>query len=404
MQQSAATPAQTASSILPVDFAGARRWLWRALTIMIVGAWAGATWDRIWHTTVPFDSFWSPPHLVIYVTVAGVAFLIMGMVFTDHIRHAFGRGFDVKILPFKVPGALVLLGGGMVALGFAGSILDNAWHTAFGLNETGWSFPHAMIGWSLLLVSFGFMACRLAMEHVKRTPWMTKLLIGSIIGMMIMGQVTGPIGSNRTPESVDFFFTYIPTLAIQDSAQHVYRIYETWNLNRTHPLLLILAPLGLGIVLGLLRKYDSRWWMTFLFACLLLTFDAGNRDWGDILAQLDPLLGREANWRALPVVIPTIIILLLMRLRVSERVAYGIAGAVFALHIHSIWGDPESAAWLLAFVAIPAILVGRSAGERIYAIVAQPWSWKAVLPLIGSVVLFPLLTGIVDLALRLGTP
>ncbi len=389
--------AQTAAQ--PPDYAAARRWLWRALVVLVVGAWAGTTWDQIWHTTVPFDGFWSPPHIVVYVTVAFVAFVFMGMLFHTPIRRAFGRGFDVKVLPFKVPGALFILGMGIVLLGFAGAVLDNLWHTAFGLNETGWSFPHAMIGWSLNLVAFGIIACRLAMTHVKPLPWTTTLLVGGLIASMLLGSLLGPIGSNRTPESVDFFFTYIPTLATQESAQNLFRIYETWNLNRTNPALLLLAPFAFGVILGWVRRLDGRWWMTLLMMCMVLMFDTGNQDLGNLIAQFIPELAREANWRALPVVLPTMLLLLLVRFRVSEGWAYALAGILFALMIFDIW-DGTSAAWLLVFVAPPFILLGKRMGERLHHILSQPWTLQRVTPLVSAVVVIPAVTGLIDLVLR----
>jgi hypothetical protein len=387
----------------PPDYAAARRWLWRTLILTVVGAWAGITWDQIWHATEPFDGFWSPPHIVVYVTVTLVTFMIMGLLFDSCLRRAFGRGFDVKVLPFKVPGALFILGMAILLLGFAGAVLDNIWHTAFGLNETGWSFPHAMIGWSLNLLAMGFLACRLAMVHIKPLPWTTTALLGSLIASMLMGSILGPFGSNRTPESVDFFFTYIPALATQDSAQSLYRIFQTWNINRTHPVVLLLAPLALGVMLGWLRKLDARWWMTLLIMSLVLVYDGGNRDLGNWISQFVPEFAREANWHALPVVLPTMLLLLLVRLRVSERIAYGLAGILFVLMIYDIW-DGTSAAWLLSLLAAPLILFGKRLGERLHLILTQPHSLGVVMPLIACVVGIPLITGVVDLALRLGTP
>jgi hypothetical protein len=401
MQQVNVTGVQkdTVAAAVPPDYAAARRWLWRVFVVIVVGAWAGTTWDQVWHATVPFDGFWSPPHIVVYVTVAFVAFVVMGMLFHSPIRRAFGRGFDVKVLPFKVPGALFVLGIGIVLLGFAGAVLDNLWHTAFGLNETGWSFPHAMIGWSLNLVAFGIVACRLSMLHVKPLPWTTTLLIGGLTGSMLLGSLLGPIGSNRTPATVDFFFTYIPALASQESAQNVYRIYETWNLNRTNPALLLLAPFALGVILGWVRKLDGRWWMTLLIISMVLLMDAGDQDLWNVIAQFIPEYAQEPNWRALPVVLPTMLLLLLVRFRVNEHWAYGLAGILFALMIFDIW-DGESAAWLLALLAPLFILFGKGIGERLHHILMQPWTLQTVAPLVASVVVIPAITGLVDLVLR----
>lgn len=396
----AATPVQGSQ---PPDYAAARRWLWRVLVVLVVGAWAGTTWDTIWHATVPFDGFWSPPHLVAYVTVAVVAIIVMCMLFTPTLRRAFGRGFTLRVLPFKVPGALFILGMGLVLLGFAGAVLDNLWHTAFGLNETGWSFPHAMIGWSLNLVALGVIACRLAMLHVKPMPWTTTALLAGLTSFLLMISILGPVGSNRTPESVDFLYTYIPGLVSQEPAQNVFRIYDSWNLNRTNPVLLLLAPLALGLILGWVRRLDGRWWMTILIMSIVLALDTGNQDLTHLIAQFVPGYGLEPNWRALPVVMPTILLLLLVRLGLSERLAYAAAGILFSLMIFDIWRGTLHA-WVLAPLAAPLILLGKRLGERLHGILIQPWSFRTVLPLVASAAVIPAITGVVDLALRIFTP
>lgn len=403
MQQVRVQPqiATAVSSGTP-DYAGARRWLWRTLTILMVGTFVGTTWDSVWHMSVPFDGFWSPPHIAIYVTCAAVAFIIMGMLFTERLRRAFGGGFAIGVLPFKVPGALFILGGGMVMLGFAGAVLDNLWHTHFGLDETNWSLPHNMIGTSLLLVTLGFVSCRLAMTD-KRVPWPTKLLLGMLVVMLAAGPLLGPIGNNRTPDSVRFFFSYIPSLAQQPEAQHTFRIYDAWNLNRSHPALLLLAPLWLGAALAFLRRLDGRWWLVLAAMTLYMGLDSGDRDLGKLIAQYVPGFADEGNWRGLPVFLPTLVLIMLPRLRVPERAAYMTAGLLFALMIHNIWGG-TSAAWLLAVVGAPLTLVGKALGERTYVIVERPWALRAVLLLVAGCAIISVLAGAVDLYLRLNTP
>jgi hypothetical protein len=382
--------------------AQARRILWWSLVLLILGGFAGATWDRVWHATVPFDGFWSPPHLVVYVSVFLVSLLIMALVFHDGLRRAFGPGFNVLILPFPVPGSLVILGAGFVLLGVAGAVFDNLWHSSFGLNETAWSFPHAMIGWSLLVIACGYLAARLALNPHKTMPAFSKWLLGTLIAMLSLGVVTGALGSNRTPESTRFFFEQIPALASQADTQHLFRIYDTWNLNRTHPSLLILMPLWFGATLGFLRKLDGRWWLTLAVMVAVWATDSGNRDFGDVIAQVLPEFGREANWRAFPIVLPTLLFLLPGKWP-GERARYGLAGALLALLIFDIWGG-ETAAWLLALVAIPVTIWARGLGERLYTLLEQPQSFRAILPLLLACVLVPLATGVLDLVLRAMTP
>jgi hypothetical protein len=370
----------------------ARRWLWRTLVVMLLGSWAGVTWDRVWHATQPFDDFWSPPHVLVYATVSVVSLMGMYLLFSDHLRPAFGRGFRVFFLPFEVPGALFITGSALGILGFAGAILDNAWHSAFGLNETGWSFPHAMLATSLLMLALGFLSCRLNMAD-KPIPLFSKVLLAYLILIISVGVFTGPIGDNRTPEAVRFFFTYIPALASQESAQAVFRIYDAYNLNRTHPALLILVPLWLGAALSFLQGLDRRWWVITLIILLAMLTDYGNRDFGEQIAGFT----HPGNWQALPILLPTLLFLLLRHWR--EGVALGLAGFLAALLVWDIW-QAQGAAWVAALVSPLAALLGRPLGARAYEIIAHPTSWRAVRPLVLFVIGFPMFTGVLDLWLR----
>jgi hypothetical protein len=400
---SAANVAQAQTKRITPDYSGARRWLWRMTVIMIVGTWAGTTWDRIWHATVFFDGFWSPPHLAIYATVLLVSLIVIGMVFTDHIRIAFGRGFDVKFLPFKVPGALFILSGGMVMLGVSGAVFDNIWHTAFGLDETNWSFPHAMIGWSLLIVLLGVLSCRLSMVHIKQMPWTSKLLLGWLVVISALSFM-GPLASNRTPEQTAFWFRYIPSLADQESAQRVFRLMDTFNLNRTNPLLMLAAPLWLGAALGFLRKLDARWWLVLLTMTVVSSANQENQELSLFIAQYDPAFANPANWQPLPLFLPTLLVIAFPRLPISERVRYALAGILFGLLIFDLWGTEGSWVWLLALVALPIMWLGKWIGEQAFGIIEKPWSLRTVMPIVVSVFAVPGITGIIDLVLRANTP
>jgi hypothetical protein len=146
------------------------RWMF---IFTIVGGFTAAAWDGWYHTQNVFDGFFSPPHVMAYAVALILAWLTIGLLRQD-FRRWLGVGFRVPTLPYAVPGALVILGAGVVMLGFSGLVLDNFWHTWFGLNETPWSFPHAMIGWSLFIVVLGFVACRLALGE---PGWLWKLVL-----------------------------------------------------------------------------------------------------------------------------------------------------------------------------------------------------------------------------------
>ncbi len=67
------------------------------------------------------------------------------------------------------------------------------------------------------------------------------------------------------------------------------------------------------------------------------------------------------------------------------------------------FGMPSDVWWLAALSRLTA-LIGAGLGGEIYTRVSSPTSWRAVLTLAGLAIGLPLLTGLIDLYWRLGTP
>ncbi|MDX1995902.1 MAG: hypothetical protein SF029_26205 [bacterium] len=409
MQDARPTPTDlrihsTTSPVQPNPTA-ALRWLRITAVVLIVGAAIGITWDGIWHIQNPFEDFFSPPHLFVYTVATITGLMVMGMVFTPSMRTAFGRGFNVVILPFPVPGSLFILGAGFVMLGFAGLVLDNYWHSTFGLDETRWSFPHAMIGAALFVISLGFAASRMALSPHKPLRWHSRFLV-AFLGIWLMGSWLGPIINNHTPDTVTATYS-IPVLQQQPEAMHTFRIYQEWNLNRTNPALIVMGAMVLGMGLAFASRVDSRWWMLLLVVGLWQGTTDQNQASLNFLNQYVRLVDNEANWEGLPYFLPAALWLLLMRFKVSERAAYAAAGVLFGLLVWSIWqAQPPGLVLLLVLLAAPAAaIVGGWIGRRVYEIAAAPNSPRQTLALILSFgVAVPFVTGIIDLALRSATP
>ena len=134
------------------SFNRARALFWFTLFVFLLAIIVGIGWDRRWHTTHAFETFYSPPHLFIYATSTFATLLVGLMVVVPGLRRWFGYN------------PLILLTGGFMLQGFAGLVFDNFWHSNFGLDETGWSFPHAMLGWSFFITLLGFLACLVALR------------------------------------------------------------------------------------------------------------------------------------------------------------------------------------------------------------------------------------------------
>src|SRR2546425_11015375 len=171
------------ASEAPADRVGldtAYRLLWLAVIFDILAFGIGFGWDRQWHATHPFEDFFSPPHLFIYSMHLCPTITLAYLAFTPDLRRWFGPTFHLRVVPFPIPGAIGLAGAGFAVVALAG-VFDAIWHTTFGLDETGWSFPHSMLGWGLFVAFLGITSCRVALREWRPIGWPSALVFGYLI-------------------------------------------------------------------------------------------------------------------------------------------------------------------------------------------------------------------------------
>lgn len=195
----------------------------------------------------------------------------------------------------------------------------------------------------------------------------------------------------------------IPVLAVQEPAQHAYRIYLEWNLTRTNPVFLLLAPVWIGAALACLHRLDRRAWflllVTWVWSVVQFSGDLGA---AVALRQYLPLDRDPANWLHVPVLPCAIAFLLLRRLGAGERLAWGLSGALLALLFAGQVGMPP---WALLLVPLAGLtmLVGVRWGNSLYRLLEAPTTRR--IATVGlTAVLVPLFTGLLDLLLRHTTP
>src|SRR5438445_2031460 len=245
----------------------AYRLLWLAVVFDILAFGIGFGWDRNWHATHPFEDFFSPPHLFIYSMHLCATIPLAYIAFTPDLRRWFGDTFALPPLPFAVPGPIALAGGGFVVTGLAG-FFDGIWHTAFGLDETGWSFPHSMLGWGLFVAFLGITSCRVALREWRPIGWPSALVFGYLIAATSAERFAGPLATNLSPEVIQYV-SRIPVLASEPAFQHTTRIYLVAGIDRSSPLFVPLISLSAGTMLGLLHAFSARRWLTIGVAALL---------------------------------------------------------------------------------------------------------------------------------------
>jgi hypothetical protein len=411
MMQPVASPAPAAPppAERPATWRRASGLLWFTFWFLVAGVGVGLAWDRAWHAVHAFDTFYTPPHLLVYSTSILCALLVAYVVFRPALRACFGNAFRIPLFRFPVPGALVILGGGFGTLALAG-LLDDIWHTTFGLDETGWSTPHNMIGWGLLIIFLGFVASFLALRGGARLPWYSALLLGYFVLAFSATPFLGPLNTNQTSAVTQLIRT-IPVLAAQPAAQHTYRIYLQWNLNRTNPLFIPLSALWLGAAFALMRGIDRRLRIflpvTLVFWVLQLSSDhAGaiklDRFIQATTGQPATTALHAANWLPLPIFPLALLLVGLLALRIPERWAWTITGLVMGALSWLIWRD-QTLPLVMVLLAGPAMLAGALLGPRVYRILRAP-TFGGVSAILLAGVVVPFLFGGIDLYLRSVTP
>ena len=118
--------------------------LWVLLVGKLLGAW-GLTWDIQWHLLIGRDTFWIPPHLMMYSGVTAsflVAVLVLALDTRDRRRGVRRRGM-VTMLGLTSTRGIHLAAWGVALLLLAAPI-DDLWHRLFGLDVTLWSPPHLL--------------------------------------------------------------------------------------------------------------------------------------------------------------------------------------------------------------------------------------------------------------------
>jgi hypothetical protein len=352
----------------------AYRLLWLAVIFDLLAFGIGFQWDRQWHVSHPFEDFFSPPHLFIYSMHLCATLTLAYIAFSPDLRRWFGDAFRLPLFPFPVPGPIALAGGGFVITGLAG-VFDSIWHTRFGLDETGWSFPHSMLGWGIFIAFLGITSCRLALREWRPLGLVSAAVFGFLIVATSIERVPGPFLDNINPEFVRFVAS-IPVLAAEPAFQHTARIYLANDITRLNPLFVPLVAFGTGLSFGLLRRFDPR---------PLLVLGLGL------------LLTRTTTY------VPLIVAAIVLALRGTAAIGWrwwAITGLLFGAATAIVWqGTPGGV--LLAAVLMP---LGAGLADRIWRVVERP-TRRGVLTFVTLAgVCAPAFTGIIDLALRSRTP
>jgi hypothetical protein len=351
-------------------------------------------WDRAWHASRPFEDFWSPPHLFLYAMHALATLTVARLLCWREGHAAFGHPVRLRPLPVRLPGPLLILAGGLLIVSLGG-LLDGLWHSRFGLDETGWSLPHALLGWGILLGLYGLVAARLALARLRPLAWYARLLTGLVVLGATLGILLGPLEGNATPELVRRVAA-LPVLAGEPAFQHTARIYLEADLTRLGPLFAPAAALAGGTALALTRRLlPGPWWLLGVSALFTwLSLSGGLRT-----ARFFDLHPDPRTWLPLPVLPAAGALVGGRAAGLGEGASWAVAGALFGGATILVWGQPAP----LLVPATAAFVAGAVFGRRLARWLIRPTGPRvAALTLLGLAV--PVALGLVDLSLRARIP
>lgn len=104
--------------------------------VSLVVALFGTYWDDAWHTDIGRDTFWSPPHILLYAGIA-LAGASIG-------ARALRRYLETR----SIRGVLATRGLAISIVGVGATMLsapiDETWHALYGRDAVAWSPPHLL--------------------------------------------------------------------------------------------------------------------------------------------------------------------------------------------------------------------------------------------------------------------
>jgi hypothetical protein len=160
--------------------------LWVLIAGKLLGAW-GLTWDIQWHLLIGRDTFWIPPHLMMYSGVTAgfvVAALVLALDTRDRRRGVRRRGLVTGLGLTSTRGIHLAAWG--VALLLLAAPIDDLWHRLFGLDVTLWSPPHLLGLLGAMVNTIGTLLIAIEAYALGSRVRMAALLLG---GALLYGGV-----------------------------------------------------------------------------------------------------------------------------------------------------------------------------------------------------------------------
>src|SRR5580704_12419030 len=239
-------------------------YLWASI-LGVTSAMAGVEWDISWHRSIGRDTFWTPPHMAIYLcgVIAGIssAYLILATSFGKLPRV---RESSVKMWGFYGPlGAFITAWGGIAML--VSAPFDNWWHGAYGLDVKILSPPHAVLALGIISIELGAL-------------------------MLILGYMNRAEGKDRT--RLTWLYLYVGSMIVI-ALQVMIMEYTVRVLQHTGTFYLAVSIAVPMALLGVVAGSGNRWAATIVAG--IYTLFMGSLIWILPLFPAQPKLGPVYN-------------------------------------------------------------------------------------------------------------
>ena len=286
---------------------------------------AGVLWDISWHSAIGRDTFWSPPHMAMYLggVVAGAVcgWLVLRITLAGSEAERAGSvswwGY------FRGPlGAWTCIWGAIAML--TSAPFDDWWHNAYGLDVKILSPPHAVLAAGILAIQVGAVFMALARQNRDAEA--------------------DPLGAQRHGRAVRWLTAYSLGLVLLNFAimatDYTWRIFQHGGLFYQVVSAIFLIPLVAGAVASRLRWAATAVAGTYMLFLLVLIwifplFPAEPR----LAPVLNPIDRMVPPQFPLLLVVPALAIDLLMHRWEGRKRGWGLATLI-------------SAVFLLAFVPV----------------------------------------------------
>jgi hypothetical protein len=145
----------------------------------------GIYWDIAWHIDFGRDTFFSPPHLLLYASMLSV--LAVGVYGLLGDRR--DSPYHLRLGPLRLHAGVLIVALG-AALVLVSAPLDELWHRLFGPDATLWGPMHLLLFVGVMLGSMGGLVCSAAEREIsgRRELFdaMTVFFAGTLLGWLVL--------------------------------------------------------------------------------------------------------------------------------------------------------------------------------------------------------------------------